>query len=179
MPCVQSGNAVGLSCRPVRRNRLGVGAVIGLCALTLPDRRVYASFHFMQIEQVIAGVDGDASAQAVQLRMRSNGQEQVDKGRLIAWDARGENPVVLIDFAQAVAIGTAGSRVLIASERFSSYTLPAAQPDFVLENLPPDRLPSRRQFDLREQRRHARCLEAQLGRVGVHRVHQRSAHQPC
>ena len=30
-----------------------------------------ATFHFMQIEQVIGGVNGDTSAQAVQLRMAS------------------------------------------------------------------------------------------------------------
>ena len=31
----------------------------------------HATFHFMQIEQVIGGVNGDSTAQAIQLRMRS------------------------------------------------------------------------------------------------------------
>ena len=33
-----------------------------------------ATFHLMQIEQVIGGVNGDTSAQAIQLRMRASTQ---------------------------------------------------------------------------------------------------------
>ncbi len=43
-------------------------------ALALPAQ---ATFHFMQIEQVIGGVNGDTTAQAVQLRMRPAGQVEV------------------------------------------------------------------------------------------------------
>jgi hypothetical protein len=35
------------------------------------------SFHLMQIEQVIGGVNGDTSAQAIQLRMRAAGENFV------------------------------------------------------------------------------------------------------
>lgn len=97
-----------------------------------------ASFHFMQMEQVIGGVNGDTSAQAVQFRMRSNGQEFVSEAKLIAWDAHGENPVVLIDFTSDVPVGMVGARVLVASERFPQNTTPAAEPDFFMENLIPE-----------------------------------------
>ncbi len=86
----------------------------------------------MQIEQVIGGVNGDAAAQAIQLRMRSNGQDFVSNARLLAWDAAGENPVLLIDFATNVSHGALDSRVLAATAGFSAYSEPAAVPDFVL-----------------------------------------------
>ena len=53
------------------------------------------SFHVMQVEQVIGGVNGDASKQAVQLRMRAFFQNQVQFGVLKAWDSAGLNGVVL------------------------------------------------------------------------------------
>src|SRR2546425_1148115 len=51
----------------------------------------HATFHLMQIEQVIASVSGDSTAQAVQLRMRAIGQNFVSGGKLIAFDAAGLN----------------------------------------------------------------------------------------
>jgi hypothetical protein len=48
----------------------------------------------MQIEQVIGGVNGDTTAQAVQLRMRMAKREFCFRGRLIAVDAAGNNPIV-------------------------------------------------------------------------------------
>jgi hypothetical protein len=80
----------------VQRRRLTavVGALGGLfCA---QDTR--ATYHLMQIEVVIGGVEGDLSAQAIQLRMRASDQREVHVARLVAWDANGENPVVLVDF---------------------------------------------------------------------------------
>jgi len=97
----------------------------------------HASYHFMQIEQVIAGVDGDVTAQAVQLRMRQNGQNFVSKARLVAWDANGENPIVIVDVSTDVTGALAGDRVLLASTKFASYSDPAAQPDAVFQNLIP------------------------------------------
>ncbi len=44
-------------------------AIAGLMCNT-----AHATFHFMQIEQVIGGVDGDTTKQAIQLRMRSLNQ---------------------------------------------------------------------------------------------------------
>jgi len=106
--------------------------------LSVAGNEAFATFHFMQIEQVIAGVDGDTAAQAVQLRMRLNAQEQLSRAKLVAFDAAGQNPVLLIDFGTDVSVDAAGSRILAATARFSQYTTPAAQPDYILENPIPD-----------------------------------------
>ena len=60
--------------------------VLGAVALAEP---AFASFHLMQIEQVIGGVNGDTSRQAIQLRMRFGGQNFVSVARVRAWDATG------------------------------------------------------------------------------------------
>lgn len=94
-----------------------------------------ASFHFMQIEQAIGGVNGDTSVQAVQLRMRNGGQNLVNGTRLVAYDATGNNPVVLVTMGADVANGASGSRILLASAAFASNFSPT--PDFILSNLIP------------------------------------------
>ncbi|MFQ5591889.1 MAG: PQQ-dependent sugar dehydrogenase, partial [Phycisphaerae bacterium] len=104
----------------------------------LSSGRADATFHLMQIEQVIGGVDNDTGAQAIQLRMRFPGQNLLAPSRLIAWDATGSNPVVLVDFASSVADGSAGARVLIASAGFAGHTSPAITPDFTMTNLIPE-----------------------------------------
>jgi hypothetical protein len=97
-----------------------------------------ASFHFMQIEQVIGGVNGDSSAQAIQLRMRANGQNLLNTGvpngpaKLVSYDAAGLNPVTLISFGSNVSNSTAGSRVLITTSNFANYTSPALTSDFTM-----------------------------------------------
>lgn len=92
----------------------------------------------MQIEQVIAGVNGDVSAQAIQLRMRANGQEQVHRARLLVWDANGQNPIVLIDYDAVMANALLGSRVLAVSAALAEkYTDPAISADFILTNVIP------------------------------------------
>jgi hypothetical protein len=98
----------------------------------------HATFHLMQIEQVIGGANGDTSVQAIQLRMRANGQNLVAQSRLRVVDAQGMNPIILVDIAANVPNGGVGSRVLIASANFASQTSPAAVPDFPLVNLIPD-----------------------------------------
>ena len=49
----------------------------------------FANFHLMQIEQVIGGVNGDTTKQAIQLRMRSAGQSVVSQAQIRAFDAAG------------------------------------------------------------------------------------------
>ena len=96
-----------------------------------------ASFHFMQVEQVIGGVDGDVTAQAVQLRMRAANQNLVSNARLRAWDAAGLNPVLLLDMASNVTGSAAGARVLLATPAFTAKVqalFPAFAPDFTLAN---------------------------------------------
>ncbi len=89
-----------------------------------------AALHLMQIEQIIGGVNGNPSAQAIQLRMRNPGQVFTSLGRIIAYDAAGQNPIVVVDMTTDVAVGAAGSRILIATAAFQ--TSPAITPDFIM-----------------------------------------------
>ncbi len=93
---------------------LGMGVATG----------AHATFHFMQIEQVIGGVNGDTTAQAVQLRMRAGGQNLMGGAKLWVHDATGSNPILLIDFLTNVPNGVSGSRVLISSPSFKTQTTP-------------------------------------------------------
>jgi hypothetical protein len=99
----------------------------------------HATFHLMQIEQVIGSVNGDTTAQAIQLRMRSVNEDQnlVSGGKLVVFDAAGLNPIIVLDIASDVVNGGVGSRVLIASANFPSHTMPVAVPDFTMANLIP------------------------------------------
>jgi hypothetical protein len=113
--------------------RLSLGALtLGAGLLAQPS---FASFHLMQIEQVIGGVNGDTTRQAIQLRMRTGSQQFVSQAQVIAWDATGANPVVLANISSDVAIGAAGSRVLLATASFG-----VVSPDFVMNPIPPSYL---------------------------------------
>ena len=97
----------------------------------------FATFHLMQVEQVIGAIDGNTSAQAIQLRMRSLGQNLVSGARVRAWDAAGANPVLVLDIAANVTISTAGSRVLLATAAFTTAmqaVTPGFAPDFTIAN---------------------------------------------
>jgi hypothetical protein len=110
-------------------------AVLASCAaLALSSVPASANFHLMQIEQVIGGVDGNTSVQAIQVRMRQPFENQLENARLYVRDATGANPILLIDFTTATGAGT---RVLIATSNFSSFTTPALTPDYVLTNTIP------------------------------------------
>jgi hypothetical protein len=112
-------------------------------AMSIGANVAEATFHFMQIEQVMGGVNGDVSAQAIQLRMRDIGQHFVEQGRLIAWDAAGANPVLLINIPTNLTGPSAtGDRILIATSSFASKTTPTAVPDFIMAPIPADYLPA-------------------------------------
>jgi len=92
---------------------------------------VSASFHLMQIEQVTGSYCGDPNAQAIQLRMRSGGQNLVSGTTLVAYDSNGANPVTLLTFPGNAPSGSSGARILIATAAFdANAAAPAA--DFVL-----------------------------------------------
>ena len=110
---------------------------MSVCPVITPAGPALASLHLVQIEQVIGGVDGDTSAQAIQLRIRFFGDNQLQYARLRAWDAAGQNPVTIIDFVSDPPNGTLGVRVLIASENFSAYLDSVIAPDFTMTNLIP------------------------------------------
>jgi hypothetical protein len=115
----------------MRTAKLNFLVVAATAALT---PRAVATFHFMQIEQVIGGAGGDTGVQAIQLRMRSSFQNQMSGAKLWVHDAAGQNPVLLIDFTTNVPIGVTGARVLIASAGLADATNPTAQPDYLLTN---------------------------------------------
>ncbi len=117
-------------------SRVQIGGVVAafLFGIGAIPNVALASYHLLQIEQVIGGVNGDTSAQAIQLRMRFDGQNELAPARMRVFDAQGNNPIVLVDFNASVANGAAGSRVLIAGPGFASHTTPAAVPDFVMIN---------------------------------------------
>ena len=97
-----------------------------------------ASFHLMQIEQIIGGVNGDTSAQAIQLRLRFPGGTALEFARIRAWDHEGGNPITLIDFEAGVPNGNLGDRVLITSPDFADLTDTPLSGDYILANLIPD-----------------------------------------
>lgn len=103
--------------------------LVGLGLLAVPAG---ATFHLMQIEQVAAGVCKDVSQQAVQLRLRGAGQNQVSAKQIVAYDAAGLNPVVLVTFPANVAVSSAGARILVATAAFSAAN--GVTPDFTMTN---------------------------------------------
>lgn len=113
----------------------GLASVAGVLAF---QSDANATFHLMQIEQVVASVNNDTTAQAIQLRMRSGFQNFVSQSKLVVVDAQGQNPIVLIDIGTDLPNGQTGDHVLIASATFPSKTMPAAVPDFFMTNLIPE-----------------------------------------
>lgn len=107
-----------------------------IAALIIAASPAFATFHLMQIEQIIGGVNGDTSAQAIQLRGRAAGQDLVSQGKLVVFDATGSNPITL-DLTSNVANGVLGDRILIATPNFASHTTPAAVPNFMFTSLIP------------------------------------------
>ena len=94
-----------------------------------------ANFHLMQIEQVMGGVNGDTTAQAVQLRMRALGENFITGAELIVYDAAGNNPVTLITFDSAV--GSGPRRILVTTTSFSNYEATPISADFIMTNAIP------------------------------------------
>jgi len=117
-----------------RRVRFVCAAVL-LCSV-LPGPAL-AAFHFMEIEQVIGGVNGDTSAQAVQLKMRLAGQNFLNgAAQVVVRDAAGANPVTLATFNANVTSG-ACREILLATNAFAATTTPAAVRNFAMSAIPP------------------------------------------
>lgn len=116
--------------------RVGIkGLAAGI--LTCCASTSMASFHVMQVEQIIGGIGGDTTAQAIQLRMRSGGQNLVSNGRIKVFNAAGANAVIVVDMVTNVTNGTAGDRVLVTSSAFNAYTSPTCVSNFTMTNLIP------------------------------------------
>jgi hypothetical protein len=115
-----------------------VSGFVTLAGALALQTAAHANEHLMQIEQVITSVNGDTSAQAIQLRMRSNGQNFVSGGKLTVFDATGSNPIVVADSEANVPIGVSGARILFASASFPALTTPTAVPDFFMSDVIPE-----------------------------------------
>ena len=119
-------------------SRLGRSLAVAIF-LGVSSSPAHASFHLMEIEQVIGGVNGDTNAQAIQLRMRSGGQGFITGLSLVAYDASGSNPVTLITFPGPTPTpGTApsGSRILVYTAAMAPH-LPGVSADFPMTNAIP------------------------------------------
>lgn len=127
--------------KTIRLNKKNwVAPFFALLLTLLTGQAAHATFHLMQIEQITVGVGGDDSRQAIQLRMRSGGQNIVSEGRIRAWDAAGLNPVTIIDFTTNVTNDNAGDRVLVVATNFGEVVVPpiSGQEDFQMTNqIPP------------------------------------------
>ncbi len=111
-------------------------AIIALAVGTAAST-AQASFHFMQVEQIIGGVAGDTTKQAIQLRMRSAGQNQVGNTVIKVFDAQGLNPITVATLTSSVPMATGGARILIASPGFLAATEPDAVANFTMTALIP------------------------------------------
>jgi Protein of unknown function (DUF1573) len=101
----------------------------------------FATFHLIQVEQVIASLDGNTSAQAIQLRMRAPGQFDMSQTRLRVWNSSGTQPVVVLDIDGDVTRDATGSRILLATQTFTDIvrlTSPTFTPDFMIINPIPE-----------------------------------------
>lgn len=120
------------------RSFLAIRSAVAIAVCTFAAQPALAVFHLFQIEQVIVGVNGHTSAQAIQLRMRGPGEILVSFARIRAWDSAGENPITLVDFDADVLSGFIGDRVLISSPDFAKHTDVTLASDFTMTNLIPD-----------------------------------------
>lgn len=112
-------------------------AVLGVALLPRP---ALAAFHLMEIEQVIGGVGGDTTAQAVQLKMRTTGQYFVNGAvRVRVFDAAGATPITLHTFAANVTDG-ACLEILLATPGMAAKTSPALTGALPMAAIPPSYL---------------------------------------
>lgn len=109
-------------------------ALLSAASAAMLSSVAIANHHVMQIQLIIGGVNGDTTAQAVQLRQRFAGQNIVSAGRLKAYDANGLNPITLIDFTTNVPNAQGGDTILICTSAFLNKTSPATVADFIMTN---------------------------------------------
>lgn len=122
----------------MKRVRTASSQVMPLLLLNffLATQAAEGSFHLMQIEQIIGGVNGDTTAQAIQLRMRFAGQNLVGSTKVEVVDAAGANPVLLENMTTSVPNGQAGRRILLTTPNFAAYTNIPLVSDFVMDPIP-------------------------------------------
>jgi hypothetical protein len=125
------------------KRRITIGCAAASAA-ALVATSAQATFHLMQVEQLIGGVGGDTTAQAIQLRTRAPNQCFLGQGRLTVLDADGLNPISIQDFSTCpplpmpcTATCPTGARILIASPGFAATLDNPITPDLTMDNLIP------------------------------------------
>ena len=105
-----------------------VSALLGILVLgaTAP---LEASFHFMEISEVMVGAGGDCRIQFVELRMTLAGQNFVRTHELFFFDAAG-NPLGDFPLPENVTNGAEGSHILIGTQEFADAS--SVAPDFIM-----------------------------------------------
>lgn len=117
--------------------RIALAAALCLSA-ALPAAR--AGFHFIEVEQVVGGINGDNTALAIQLRLRSAGQTLFGSTpvQLRIWDSTGTNSSVIGTISSNFGSGTSGSRILFANSSFVTQmsSVSGFTPNFTLSSAP-------------------------------------------
>jgi len=137
-PVGEPNRAPRTRCTSLRRHgRVAWWAVAPLVFLLAPAPGSASGYaartaHLMQVERVLVGVGGDPAAQAIQLRMRGPFQNELVGARLVAHDAAGANPVLLLDLDHGVAQQGCGVHVLAATAQLAPSLPAPLTPDFTL-----------------------------------------------
>lgn len=89
----------------------------GLLVWPLPAR---ATFHLIEINKIMAAYNGDATIQAVELKVLRVGQNLVSFVQINTYDAGGQFVANLGEFTAPIANGSAGAQILCATPKFAS-----------------------------------------------------------
>jgi len=96
----------------------------------------FAAPFLVQIEEVFVGTNGDPTAQAVQIRLRTAGQNNLAGTRLCAVNANGTGLLILANFSNLPGPSVSGDRILVMTPSFANVTTPAAVADYTMLSIP-------------------------------------------
>src|SRR5438105_308736 len=112
----------------------GVVAVIAIAIVSLAGPGVaLANFHCMRIHAVMAGFDGNAKIQYVELRMDAGGQNFVGGHTMKFFDGSGLLKATFTFPASMPANASTGDSILIATTEFNA-NVTGGMADFVFTN---------------------------------------------
>lgn len=118
--------------------KLRIFILAAILGMLLPSAR--AGFHLIEVEQVVAGLNGDPTKLAIQLRLRSAGQTLFGSVpvRIRMWDSAGANPVVVGTIGANFGTGSSGSRILFTTTAFNTAmaSVSGYSSDFTLSSVP-------------------------------------------
>ena len=105
--------------RPSRLSALAAPALIAAAIGCLPAT-ARATFHLNEISKVMTSFNGDATVQAVELKMLAAGENHVTGVSLVVYDPAGAPGATLGTFAADLPIGgaVAGGRILLATMKW-------------------------------------------------------------